>query len=84
MLCILFQYRDLDLADLGVPVEMRDGGTVAPEKRELQTEQPKDENGQAEGLSEAAGGVPIDENLFADEDDLDDLEEELEELDVND
>lgn len=50
-------------------------------------------SGQAEGngddgglMDEAAGGesVPIDENLFADEDDLDDLEEDLDELDVND
>lgn len=63
---------------------MLDGGTVAPDKREYLLDEAKAQNGQAEGLSEAAGGVPIDENLFADEDDLDDLEEELEELDVND
>lgn len=78
------QYRDLDLADLGVPAEMLDGGTVAPAKREFQADQSGDGAVQAEGLAEAAGGVPIDENLFADEDDLDDLEEDLEELDVND
>lgn len=77
-------YRDLDLADLGIPTEMVDGGTVAPAKREFMADEPKAENEQGEGLDEAAGGVPIDENLFADEDDLDDLEDELEELDVND
>ena len=60
------------------------GTTVAPEKREFDSCEPSTENGQNEGLDEAAGGVPIDENLFADEDDLDDLEEDLEDLDVND
>ena len=57
-------------------------GTQAPEAREFcVTEQAIAEE---EYLDEAAGGVPIDENLFADEDDLDDLEEDLEDLDVND
>lgn len=57
-------------------------GTRAPESREFcVTEQAIAEE---EYLDEAAGGVPIDENLFADEDDLDDLEEDLEDLDVND
>lgn len=57
--------------------------TVAPASREYQLDS-ESKNGTTECLEEAAGGVPIDENLFADEDDLDDLEDELEELDVND
>lgn len=57
--------------------------TVAPSSREYQVDH-ESKNGTTETLEEAAGGVPIDENLFADEDDLDDLEDELEELDVND
>ena len=80
----LQQYRELDLNELACSATSVDGsGTVAPAAREYQIE-PETKNGDAECLDEAAGGVPIDENLFADEDDLDDLEDELEELDVND
>lgn len=63
---------------------MVDGGTQAPEKREFLVDKKESSEPPEGGLDEAAGGVPIDENLFADEDDLDDLEEDLEELDVND
>lgn len=58
-------------------------GTVAPAARQYQVD-PESKNGTEECLDEAAGGVPIDENLFADEDDLEDLEDELDQLDVND
>lgn len=58
--------------------------TVAPEARQFLVDAPTGNGKEAEGLDEAAGSVPIDENLFADEDDLDDLEDDLEELDVND
>nr|CAG4637303.1 EOG090X0C5B [Ceriodaphnia reticulata]SVE73160.1 EOG090X0C5B [Ceriodaphnia reticulata] len=78
------QYRELDLNELACAATSVDGsGTVAPAAREYQVE-PETKNGDTECLDEAAGGVPIDENLFADEDDLDDLEDELEDLDVND
>nr|CAG4646526.1 EOG090X0C5B [Macrothrix elegans] len=78
-------YRELDLDEIARSALEEDGsGTMAPETRVFQLEN-EPENGQAETLDEAAGeSVPIDENLFADEDDLDDLEEDLEELDVND
>jgi len=76
----------LDLNDLAcVGTDVDGSGTVAPASREyhlVETEAPT--NGNAESLDEAAASVPIDENLFADEDDLDDLEDELDELDVND
>ena len=49
-------------------------GTKAPEAREFQV---------TEKLDEAAGGIPIDENLFADEDLLDDLEDDLEDLEID-
>lgn len=72
------------LACVGTDVD--GSGTVAPASREFQMLEGDDstKNGNAESLSEAAASVPIDENLFADEDDLDDLEDELDELDVND
>ena len=69
------------------PTIIMDGEvTMAPAAREflITTDDPVG-NGQETGtLDEAAGSVPIDENLFADEDDLDDLEDDLEDLDVND
>nr|CAG4641988.1 EOG090X0C5B [Eurycercus lamellatus] len=74
-------YRELDLDELARAATVVDGGTVAPSSREFQLDEA---SGQAGTLDEAAGGVPIDENLFADEDDLEDLEDELDELDVND
>ncbi|XP_057379263.1 zinc finger CCCH domain-containing protein 15 homolog isoform X2 [Daphnia carinata] len=80
-------YRELDLNALAcVGTDVDGSGTVAPASREYQLVDVEEstKNGDAECLDEAAGGVPIDENLFADEDDLDDLEDELEELDVND
>lgn len=81
---MLQEYRELDLNALAcAPTSVDGSGTVAPAAREYQVES-ETKNGDAECLDEAAGGVPIDENLFADEDDLDDLEDELEDLDVND
>nr|SVE75351.1 EOG090X0C5B [Daphnia dolichocephala] len=80
-------YRELDLNDLaGVGTDVDGSGTVAPAAREYQLVEAEDatNNGNAESQDEAAANVPIDENLFADEDDLDDLEDELDELDVND
>lgn len=72
------------LACVGTDVD--GSGTVAPVAREYQLVDVEEstKNGNAESLDEAAASVPIDENLFADEDDLDDLEDELDELDVND
>nr|CAG4647348.1 EOG090X0C5B [Megafenestra aurita]SVE92616.1 EOG090X0C5B [Megafenestra aurita] len=77
-------YRELDLNELACSAMTVDGsGTVAPAARQYQVD-PESKNGTEECLDEAAGGVPIDENLFADEDDLEDLEDELDQLDVND
>ncbi|KAK4036161.1 zinc finger CCCH domain-containing protein 15 homolog [Daphnia magna] len=81
------QYRELDLNALAcVGTDVDGSGTVAPVAREYQLVDVEEstKNGNAESLDEAAASVPIDENLFADEDDLDDLEDELDELDVND
>nr|SVE88862.1 EOG090X0C5B [Daphnia sinensis]SVE89485.1 EOG090X0C5B [Daphnia sinensis]SVE90110.1 EOG090X0C5B [Daphnia sinensis]SVE90738.1 EOG090X0C5B [Daphnia sinensis]SVE91365.1 EOG090X0C5B [Daphnia sinensis] len=81
------QYRELDLNALAcVGTDVDGSGTVAPASREYQLVDVEEstKNGNAESLDEAAASVPIDENLFADEDDLDDLEDELDELDVND
>nr|SVE74828.1 EOG090X0C5B [Daphnia carinata] len=81
------QYRELDLNALAcVGTDVDGSGTVAPASREYQLVEVEEstKNGNAESLDEAAASVPIDENLFADEDDLDDLEDELDELDVND
>ena len=60
--------------------------TVAPAAREflITTDDPVGNGKETGTLDEAAGNVPIDENLFADEDDLDDLEDDLEDLEVND
>nr|SVE77830.1 EOG090X0C5B [Daphnia lumholtzi] len=80
-------YRELDLNALAcVGTDVDGSGTVAPASREYQLTDVEEstKNGNAESLDEAAASVPIDENLFADEDDLDDLEDELDELDVND
>ena len=77
-------YRELNLDDLALAATLVDGGTQAPQTREFLVDNGQAEGGGEEGLDEAAGGVPIDENLFADEDDLDDLDEDLENLDVND
>nr|SVE75984.1 EOG090X0C5B [Daphnia hispanica] len=80
-------YRELDLNALAcVGTDVDGSGTVAPAAREYQLVEGEDatKNGNAESLNEAAASVPIDENLFADEDDLDDLDDELDELDVND
>ncbi len=77
----------MDLNDLAcVGTDVDGSGTVAPAAREyLLVESEEATNGKAEAcLDEAAASVPIDENLFADEDDLDDLEDELDELEVND
>jgi len=62
-----------ELLNSGLAAE--EPGTKAPESREFQV---------PESLDEAAGGVPIDENLFADEDLLEDLEDDLEELGIED
>lgn len=71
--------------ELALAATVMDGGTQAPAAREFLVDGNAKEPAAAEGgLDEASGGVPIDENLFADEDDLDDLEDELDELDVND
>ncbi|KAI9551410.1 hypothetical protein GHT06_021743 [Daphnia sinensis] len=80
-------YRELDLNALAcVGTDVDGSGTVAPASREYQLVDVEEstKNGNAESIDEAAASVPIDENLFADEDDLDDLEDELDELDVND
>merc|ERR1711928_206068 len=61
-----------ELLNSGLAAE--EPGTKAPESREFQV---------PESLDEAAGGVPIDENLFADED-LEDLEEDLDNLEIED
>lgn len=79
-------YRELNLDELAPTIIMDGEVTMAPAAREflITTNDPVG-NGQETGtLDEAAGSVPIDENLFADEDDLDDLEDDLEDLDVND
>jgi len=88
------QFRELTLEDLAASATMADGAnlTVASENRFLDNaatsaaasaqldEAAGGDVGEATG---GGGGVPIDENLFADEDDLEDLEDELEDLDVN-
>ena len=61
-----------ELLNSGLSAE--EPGTKAPEAREFQV---------TEKLDEAAGGIPIDENLFADEDLLDDLEDDLEDLEID-
>jgi len=74
-------FRELNLEDLlnnGAAVDEKDDQvTKAPESREYQVDA-------AESLDEAAGGIPIDENLFADEDFLEDVEDDLEDLDIDD
>ena len=73
----------MDLNELVNAATTIDGAcTVAPDTREYQVASGS-KNGETEPIDQATGGVPIDENLFADEDDLDDLEDELEDLDVN-
>lgn len=79
------QYKEINLDMLGTDISDVDGtGTVAPEDRFKASETPSDEpsssksNAQTDG---AGGAVPINENLFL-EDDLDDLDQELEDLDL--
>merc|ERR1711928_11878 len=61
-----------ELLNSGLAAE--EPGTKAPESREFQVPETQDE---------ATGGIPIDENLFADED-LEDLEEDLDNLEIED
>ena len=72
--------------ELAPTVIMEGEVTVAPAAREflITTDELVGNGKEGENLDEATGSVPIDENLFADEDDLDDLEDDLEDLDVND
>nr|CAG4652116.1 EOG090X0C5B [Triops cancriformis] len=73
-------YRELTLDSLQCDEISNDGLTKAPEKREFQK---AESESAANGLlEEAAGGVPIDENLFNAED-LDDLDEDLENLELD-
>lgn len=72
---ICVQFVELNLEELlnsGLAAE--EPGTKAPESREFQVPETQDE---------ATGGIPIDENLFADED-LEDLEEDLDNLEIED
>ncbi|XP_018576422.1 zinc finger CCCH domain-containing protein 15 homolog [Anoplophora glabripennis] len=73
-------YKEINLDILGGEAQEVDGsGTIATEERfkEQKPEEPTTSNGVAEG----AAAVPINENLFLEED-LDGLDEELNDLDL--
>ncbi|XP_041987348.1 zinc finger CCCH domain-containing protein 15 homolog [Aricia agestis] len=76
------QYRDIELELMGLEAEADDTGTKATEDR-LQQLGRGLENGETEETGETpdtGGAVPINENLFLDED----LDEELQNLDLED
>lgn len=73
------QYKELQLDLIGLDAQEVDGtGTVAAEDRLKSSEK---QNGSSETAEDVAA-VPINENLFLDED-LDELDEELKDLDMN-
>lgn len=74
------QYKELDLNMLGLEAQEADGtGTVATEDR-LKKVESVNENSTSNSAD--VGAVPINENLFLDED-LDALDEELKDLDID-
>lgn len=83
------EYKEINLDILGTEaLEVDDTGTVAPTDRFTASESSAEQqpssstsNGPTDGA--AAAAVPINENLFL-EDDLDGLDQELEDLDIDD
>lgn len=74
------QYRELDLNILEFEAQEVDGtGTVAPEDRLKENEVNASKESTPELIQDA---VPINENLFVD-DDLDDIDDELNDLDLD-
>lgn len=75
------QYKELNLDMLGLEAQEADGtGTVATEDR-LKNVEPANEDSSSNAAADV-GAVPINENLFLDED-LDALDEELKDLDID-
>lgn len=76
------QYKELNLDMLGLAAQEADGtGTVATEDR-LKKVEPANEDSSSNNAAADVGPVPINENLFLDED-LDALDEELKDLDID-
>ncbi|XP_059482524.1 zinc finger CCCH domain-containing protein 15 homolog [Neocloeon triangulifer] len=79
------EYKEIVLDDIALEASEADGtGSVATENRlsEIAAQTQTITNGTAE--DPGATAAAIDENLFLDDDDLDDLEDELEELEISD
>lgn len=65
---------------LNVAIQADNSGTVATEDR-LQSQKTEEDEAPTNGVAEEASAVPINENLFVDED-LDALDDELKDLDL--